>query len=297
MRAGDAHGRAGGGKLSGKTGIDCADGTLNPWTWRCTPVSEECSACYAQTLTNRWQGAGAFTSGPPVLRPGRLLLPWTDPQFREARRIFLVSMSDPFHGGIRIEDQALVFAMMAADRRHIYQVLTKRPGPMRAVVSSREFAGMVRDALGTLAAMAGQGRRLTATRRQILSDIEAAREVRWPLPNVMLGVSAGNNRWAHIRLPVLRATPAAARFVSAEPLIGPIEADLTGIAWLICGGESGSRFRPMDLAWARSLRDQCRAQGVAFWFKQVGGITPKAGGDLLDGRTWKQHCEGMEAGQ
>jgi protein gp37 len=283
--------------LSGKTGIDWADATLNPWTWRCTPVSEECSACYAQTLTNRWQGPGAFTSGPPVLRPGRLLLPWTDPQFRAARRIFLVSMSDPFHGGIGVEDQALVFAMMAADWRHIYLVLTKRSGVMRSRLASRKFPAMVRDALGTLgtlATMAGQGRRMTPVRQRILSDIEAARRVPWPLANVMLGVSAGNDRWARVRLPVLRTIPAAARFVSAEPLIGPIEADLSGIAWLICGGESGRRFRPMDLDWARSLRGQCQAQGVAFWFKQVGGITPKAGGDLLDGRTWKQHYEGME---
>lgn len=283
--------------MSGTTGIDWADATLNPWTWRCTPVSEECSACYAQTLTNRWQGPGAFTSGPPVLRPGRLLLPWTNPQFREARRIFLVSMSDPFHGGIGVEDQALVFAMMAADRRSIYQVLTKRAGVMRSRLASREFPAMVRDALGTLATLAGRGRRMTPVRQQIVSDIEAATQAPWPLPNVMLGVSVGNDRWARIRLPVLRKTPAAARFVSAEPLIGPVAADLTGIAWLICGGESGRRFRPMDLDWARSLRDQCRAQDVAFWFKQVGGVTPKAGGDLLDGRTWKQHYEGMEAGQ
>jgi protein gp37 len=281
--------------VSGTTGIDWTDATLNPWTWRCTPVSEECSACYAEALTNRWQGAGAFTSGPPVLRPGRLLLPWTDPQFRQARRIFLVSMSDPFHGGIGAEDQALVFAMMAADRRHIYQVLTKRAGVMRSRLTSREFPGMVRDALGTLAAMAGQGRRVTPARQRILSDIEAAARAPWPLPNVMLGVSAGNDHWARVRLPVLRVTPAAGRFVSAEPLIGRFEADLTGISWLICGGESGPRHRPMDLAWARALRDQCRDQEVAFWFKQVGGITPKAGGDLLDGRTWKQHYEGMEA--
>jgi protein gp37 len=279
--------------LSGQTGIDWCDATLNPWTWRCTPVSEECSACYAKALTNRWQGAGAFTSGPPVLRPGRLLLPWTDPQFREARRIFLVSMSDPFHGGIGAQDQALVFAMMAADRRHIYQVLTKRPGVMQSRLAGREFPRMVRDALRTLAAMAASVR-MPPARHRILADLAEAARAPWPLPNVMLGVSAGNDHWARVRLPVLRATPAAARFVSAEPLIGPVTADLAGIAWLICGGESGPRYRPMNPGWARSLRDQCQAQEVAFWFKQVGGRTPKVGGDLLDGRTWKQHYDGME---
>ncbi len=202
--------------------------------------------------------------------------------------------NDPFHGGIRADDQALVFAMMAADRRHIYLVLTKRPGIMRSRLASREFPGMVRDALGTLATMAGQRRRMTPARRRILADVAAARQAPWPLPNVLLGVSAGNDHRARVRLPVLRKTPAAARFVSAEPLIGPVTEDLAGIAWLICGGESGPRHRPMNPDWARSLRDQCQAQGVAFWFKQVGGRTPKVGGDLLDGRAWKQHYDGME---
>jgi protein gp37 len=109
----------------------------------------------------------------------------------------------------------------------------------------------------------------------------------------MLGVSAEDRHWWKIRVPVLTSVPAAARFVSAEPLLhelGPV--DLTGIDWVICGGESGRKRRRTDLDWARDLRDQCAAQGVAFWFKQVGGLTPKAGGDLLDGRQWKQHYDG-----
>src|SRR5207253_1209467 len=86
----------------------------------------------------------------------------------------------------------------------------------------------------------------------------------------------------------LREIPAAVRFLSVEPLIGPVKLDLTGIHWVIVGGESGPHARPMDLAWARSVRDQCLTAGVAFFFKQWGGRTPKAGGRLLDGRTWDE---------
>jgi protein gp37 len=275
--------------MGSATGIDWTDATLNPWSWRCTPVSEECDHCYALALTERWQGSGAFTSGPPRLRPDRLLLPWTDRDMHAARRIFLVSMSDPFHGRIPAVEQALVWALMAADRRHIYQVLTKRHAVMRARLTNPAFPAMVVAALGELARMASE-RRLTPARRAMLADVEAAQQgFAWPLPNVWLGVSAGNQRWAAARIPVLRQIPAAIRFVSAEPLIGPITGvDLTGIDWVIAGGESGPRHRPLDIGWARSLRDQCAAAGVAFWFKQVGGPTPKAGGDLLDGRRWKQ---------
>ncbi len=111
------------------------------------------------------------------------------------------------------------------------------------------------------------------------------------LPNVWLGVSAENQKWADVRLPILAETPAAIRFVSAEPLIGPISlADhLPGLDWVIVGGESGPEHRPMDPDWARDLRDQCTSAGVAFLFKQWGGRTPKAGGRELDGRTWDEY--------
>jgi protein gp37 len=202
-------------------------------------------------------------------------------------------MSDPFHSGIPIEDLALVWAMMAADPATVYQVLTKRPGVMRSRLGRPDFRDLMRDGFGRLASLAGNGRRLTPARARILADIEAARHRgAWPLPNVMLGVSAGTRQWAARRVPVLRQVPASARFISAEPLIGPVgDLDLSGISWLIAGGESGPGYRPLDPAWARSLRDQCRSQGVAFWFKQVDGQTPKAGGDLLDGRQHKEHYD------
>jgi protein gp37 len=111
---------------------------------------------------------------------------------------------------------------------------------------------------------------------------ELAPDLPWP-ENVWMGVSIENRRFVH-RAEYLRSVPAAVRFISAEPLLGPLEGlDLDGIHWLIAGGESGPRYRRIDLAWATDLRDRCEREGVAFFFKQWGGRTPKAGGRLLDG--------------
>jgi protein gp37 len=112
----------------------------------------------------------------------------------------------------------------------------------------------------------------------------------WP-PNVWMGVSIENRRFVH-RADYLRTVPSAVRFISAEPLLGPLEGlDLTDIDWLIAGGESGPRHRLVRPAWIRDLRDRSLAEGVAFFFKQWGGSRPKAGGRLLDGRTWDQMPE------
>lgn len=107
-------------------------------------------------------------------------------------------------------------------------------------------------------------------------------------PNVWMGVSIENRRFVH-RADLLRDVDAAVRFISAEPLLGGLEGlDLTGIDWLIAGGESGPRHRPVKAEWLRDLRDRCVQDGVAFFFKQWGGHRPKAGGRLLDGRTWDE---------
>ena len=118
----------------------------------------------------------------------------------------------------------------------------------------------------------------------------------WP-HNVWLGVSVENQRWT-TRVDALRAIPAAVRFLSCEPLLGPLDLDLDGVGWVIAGGESGPRARPMDTEWARSVRDQCRASGVPFFFKQWGEHGPdgrragkKRAGRLLDGRTWDEAPE------
>ncbi len=108
----------------------------------------------------------------------------------------------------------------------------------------------------------------------------------WP-ENVWMGVSVENQEYAH-RIDFLRQTGARVKFVSCEPLLGPLELDLRGIHWVIVGGESGPNHRSMDPAWVRSIRDQCQRAGVPFFFKQWGGRTPKSGGRLLDGRTWDE---------
>jgi protein gp37 len=116
---------------------------------------------------------------------------------------------------------------------------------------------------------------------------ELAPDLPWA-PNVWMGVSIENRRWVR-RADYLREVPAAVRFISAEPLLGPLEGlDLTDVDWLIAGGESGYRHRPAQVEWIRELRDRCGAEGVAFFFKQWGGRTSKAGGRLLDGREWSQ---------
>jgi protein gp37 len=121
-------------------------------------------------------------------------------------------------------------------------------------------------------------------------------ELYWP-KNVWMGVSVENQDYIH-RVDYLRQVPAAVRFLSCEPLIGPLQLDLEGIQWVIVGGESGRGHRPIEADWVRSLREQCRTAGVAFFFKQWGGIRPKAGGRELDGRVydgipeaWKRHLE------
>lgn len=122
-------------------------------------------------------------------------------------------------------------------------------------------------------------------RAQRLSRI--AGELDWP-SNLWMGVSVETRRYA-FRIDHLRKVPAAVRFVSAEPLLGPLgELDLAGIDWVIAGGESGAGARPMELEWVTELRDRCTAAGVAFFFKQWGGKTPKAGGRELEGEVWDE---------
>lgn len=128
---------------------------------------------------------------------------------------------------------------------------------------------------------------------QVLTKREARLEalastLDWP-PNVWMGVSIENRRFVH-RADSLRRVPAAVRFISAEPLLGPLEGlRLEGIDWLIAGGESGPGHRRVDAEWIRRLRDDCVAEGVAFFFKQWGGPRPKANGRCLDGREWDQY--------
>lgn len=287
--------------MGDKTGIEWTDATWNPTTG-CDKVSPGCDNCYAMTLAPRLKAMGSAhyqqdgdpaTSGPGfgyAEHPDALDKPlrWTRP-----RRIFVNSMSDLFHGSATREFQAEVFAVMALARHHTFQVLTKRPGVMRSVLSSPAFFDLVHAA---------------ANRR--LPEGTAGGHLPWPLPNVWVGTSVEDQARADLRVPALLGAPAAVRFLSMEPLLGPV--NLTehlrvhvnqvgdrwehgSLDWIIVGGESGPGARPMAAAWVRDLRDQCVSAGVPFHFKQWGshdehGVPThkKVAGRLLDGRTWDE---------
>jgi protein gp37 len=253
-------------ELSDKSAIEWTEATWNPVTG-CDRVSEGCDHCYAQTLAKRLKAMGSRryqrdgdprTSGPGfgiTLHLDQLALPL---RWRAPRTVFVNSMSDLFHDEVPSNFIANVFRTMRATPHHTYQVLTKRPGRMSSLLTRWQASSELADLVG--------------------------------LANVWLGTSVENQRWAGVRLPKLIETPAAVRFLSCEPLLGPIDLGLSlpHIDWVIVGGESGPSRRPMDPEWARSLRDQCEAAGVPYFFKQWGGRTPKAGGRELDGRTWDE---------
>jgi protein gp37 len=268
--------------MSDKTSIEWTEATWNPVTG-CDRVSPGCDHCYAATLAKRLKAMGnrryqrdgsPRTSGPGfglTLHPDQLRLPL---RWRQPRVVFVNSMSDLFHDAVPNRFIVDVFAVMAAAEHHTFQVLTKRPGRMASLLGRSAFWSAVRDHA-----------------KHLVDGPTHASE--GPAPNVWLGTSVETQRWTDVRLPKLIETPASVRFLSCEPLLGPV--DLAswlslkdGISWVIVGGESGPGARPMDGSWARSIRDQCRDAGVAFFMKQWGGRTPKAGGRELDGRTWDE---------
>jgi protein gp37 len=170
-----------------------------------------------------------------------------------------------------------------------FQVLAKRPGRLRRLLESQKFVDTVwtemerlsEDDAVPLARPVREGMRKRVANWNALSP--------WPLPNVWIGTSIESDEYCW-RADELRALPASVRFLSLEPLLGPVPSlELSRIDWVIVGGESGPDHRPLDLAWVRDIRDRCVDLRVALFFKQVGGLTPKAGGRLLDGRTWDEY--------
>lgn len=239
--------------LGDKSAIEWTDATWNPVVG-CSKVSPGCDNCYAETLAlrHRWTPkpwTKANEAENVALKPERLDQPL---RWRAPRMVFVNSMSDLFHERIPSDYISRVFGVMERSPQHTFQVLTKRPGR-----AEEWFA---------------------ETGQAVLS-------------NVWLGVSIESWRF-NWRADVLRRVPAAVRFISAEPILdtlyGNRSLDLTNIDWLIAGGESGHGFRPMRAEWVRELRDACAESGTAFFFKQWGGRTPKAGGRTLDGATWNQ---------
>ena len=316
--------------MGSNTKIEWTDSTWNPLIG-CSRVSEGCRNCYAERQAHRFQHLDSYSytthtvNGHPAwtgkvnLAEKHLLDPlkwgpvrlhgpkcgktslgkqaactcWGEEKYAtRPRRIFVNSMSDLFHPSVPDEWIDRIFAVMALCPQHIFQVLTKRPERMLAylkqVREERDMQRWVNAALGF---------------ENVGSVLSSAESWQWPLPNVWLGVSVENQAAADERIPLLLQTPAAVRFVSCEPLLGPVDLScvpwpagfpfatdgpgsdgfdalrfddhnslsrLANLDWVICGGESGPRARPMHPDWARSLRDQCANARVPFFFKQWG---------------------------
>ncbi|MGR3277663.1 DUF5131 family protein [Acaryochloris marina NIES-2412] len=237
--------------MSDNTGIEWTDTTWNP-VRGCTKISPGCKNCYAKTFAERWRGVKGhpYEHGFDLrLVPDKLFEPLS---WARSRMIFVNSMSDLFHEDIPDAYIATVFRVMHVANWHTFQVLTKRP------------------------------ERLSMLANTELRDLTDS-------PNIWLGVSVENRRYGLPRITHLQRTPAAIRFLSIEPLLEDIGIlDLDGIDWVIVGGESGQRARPMAPEWVRSVRDQCVRSGVSFFFKQWGGRNKKKAGRMLDE---KQHDE------
>jgi protein gp37 len=248
--------------MRNRSSIEWTDSTWNPVTG-CTPVSAGCDHCYAKALAGGRLKA-AYLKQLPVLSsqdaledpfavrlwPGRLQQPAA---WGTPRRVFVNSMSDLFHRDIPASFVRQVFEVMLEVDRHIYQVLTKRPA--RAAKFVRQNMRMLGGQLP---------------------------------PHIWIGTSV-ESQDVDYRIRQLRAVAAEVRFLSCEPLLGPLDLDLGGIHWVIVGGESGIEHRPMKSEWARAIRVQCRKAHVPYFFKQWGGRTPKSGGRLLDGRQWDEY--------
>lgn len=280
------------------TSIEWTDVTWNPVTG-CDRVSPGCDHCYAATMAARLKAMGQpkyqrdgdpRTSGPGfgVAQHNDVLdqpLRWRTP-----RRVFVNSMSDLFHPRVTDEFIAAVFGVMMAAPRHTFQVLTKRPKRMRALLNDGDFDAAVAGWWEHYAPPSQRGGLLTPP---------------FPSPNVWLGISIEDDQRADERLPDLWDTPAAVRFVSCEPLLGPVNLMLDATPedirpdWVIVGGESGPGARPMHPAWARDLRRQCSAVGVPFLFKQWGAWAPIADvydEDLDVGDLLGRHTAAVELG-
>jgi len=237
--------------MSDRSTIEWTDATWNP-VRGCVKVSPGCTHCYAETFAERFRGVPGhpFEQGFDLrLVPEKLSAPL---RWRAPRRIFVNSMGDLFQDGVPTDFIASVGQIMRSASWHTFQVLTKRHERMRQLLAG---------------------------------------ELSWMsvLPNAWFGVSVENRRYGLPRLDALRDTPAIVRFLSIEPLLEDLgDFDLGGIGWVIVGGESGPRARPMREEWVVRILEQCRAARVPFFFKQWGGVRKSERGRVLRGRTWDE---------
>lgn len=285
--------------MSGSTKIEWSDSVWNPLAG-CSWASPGCDHCYAAVMARRldamaqadlaagrdpgqkrkYIGTTNKNKAGQIMFNGRVNLDYDARnvpfRWKKPRRVFVNSMSDLFHKDVPDSFIDRVFGVMAATPQHTYQVLTKRPERMATYLNSYG-----RDTLVWVEAYSAA-----------LTDQLKQNKPAWPLPNVWLGTSVENQAEADERIPHLLSVPARVRFLSCEPLLGPVDlsewldagyesngpqgwvAEPSGLHWVIAGGESGPGARPMHPSWARGLRDQCAAAGVAFFFKQHGEWLP-----------------------
>lgn len=279
------------------TTIEWTEETWNPLRG-CRRVSPGCEHCYAERQAARpilsgpgkpyeglvrigeWGGSQRPTRGPRWTGRTSGVDKLDEPlRWKKPRRVFPCSMSDLFYEGFDDEQIAEVFASMALAHWHTFQALTKRAARAASLLGSMDFQRLAFAAAARL-------------ERRVFGTMKGRPPWAWPLPNVWLGTSVEDQERAEERLPHLLATPAAVRFVSFEPALGPVDfgpwlprwrrtadrADVTdvrvpGIDWLIIGGESGAGARPFDLAWARAAVERCRsAPKVPVFVKQIGAL-------------------------
>jgi protein gp37 len=270
--------------MADKTGISWTSATWNPTTG-CDRISPGCDHCYALTLAKRLKAMGSpkyqndgdpRTSGPGfglTEHPDALGAPL---HWREPRRVFVNSMSDLGHARIDHEFLVRVWAVMAMAQQHTFQVLTKRPERLRKFLRDDCSCGNG-HVPGThfRSGVAWAGTRHSPTYVPGVVGHDVYHERDWPLPNVHLGTSIELDRYCR-RADDLRETPAAVRFLSLEPLLGPLPSlNLDGIGWVIIGGESGPGHREMDIGWLMDIVGQCQDAGVAVHVKQDSG--PRSG--------------------
>jgi len=238
--------------MSELTNISWTDRTWNPW-WGCTKVSEACRNCYAENAAWRYKSVGWGAGSLRALSTPKVWdspFVWNEYARRNGtrKRVFCLSMGDFFDAEVPAEWREQAWNVIRVCNALEWQILTKRP-------------------------------------ENILSMLPSDWGLGWD--HVWLGCTAENQACADERIPILLDVPAAIRFLSCEPLLGPLSIPrLSELDWIIVGGESGPGFRTMDPDWVRSVRDQCRDSNVAFHFKQWGTTRPKLAGRVLDGVTW-----------
>jgi len=231
--------------------IEWTNATWNPVTG-CTKISAGCDNCYAERFSERFRGVAGhpFEAGFDLVLRSQRLRQPLG--WGQSKMIFVNSMGDLFHKNVPKSFIDQVFETMEGASWHTFQVLTKRSSLMRRYINNRYHSAACPE-------------------------------------HIWLGVSVEDGT-KRSRVEHLRQTRATVRFLSVEPLIGPVGMlDLSDIHWVIVGGESGPRARTIEASWVRNIRDQCVSEGVAFFFKQWGGYRPKSGGRDLDGVTWDQY--------